>query len=345
MPGLLGSEEVVFYSVCNSDFFLGLVVLINSLRLLGHNERVVVLDCGLLPEQVAILSGHCTLVRLAVGEASDPMFYKPFAHLLEPRGIAIILDDDMIVTSRLDGVVSAAREGKICAFANPDARWFEEWKTIFGMEKPLRRQPYVTTSFVAFSNERWPRLIGQWWSYCKRVCTRPTVYQRASNEDPVSTGDQDALNALLSNEYPQDALLVLPDIGIVQCSMQPSTPIDVATLQCSFQGERPLVLHWPGRPKPWHWRGRDWRGWIQFSTGNPFVAFMHRLLTWDDVAIKVPAHALPLRLRPGLAGALVYSSLGTFMRTMNPARLAARTSLYRLQHWISAAGAHARWTA
>jgi hypothetical protein len=53
-------REVVFYTICTPDYFVGLVGLVNSLRLLGHRERVVVLDCVLSADRRAVLGGHLT---------------------------------------------------------------------------------------------------------------------------------------------------------------------------------------------------------------------------------------------------------------------------------------------
>ncbi len=51
-----------FYCVSDARFFLGAVGLINSLRVIGHDEPIFVLDCGLTDEQRGMLAAEATLV-------------------------------------------------------------------------------------------------------------------------------------------------------------------------------------------------------------------------------------------------------------------------------------------
>ena len=43
--------DIAFYTVTDSHHFLGVVGLVNSLRLVGHDEPVFVTDAGLTAEQ------------------------------------------------------------------------------------------------------------------------------------------------------------------------------------------------------------------------------------------------------------------------------------------------------
>jgi hypothetical protein len=122
------SSEVTFYTICNAPYFLGLVGLINSLRLLGHTDPIVVLDCGLTPEQRRLLSPHCTLFKLPNDVAQNPQQYKAFPYLLNPQGTIAIIDSDIIVTRCLKTILRSAEQGKICVFSDPENyRWFSEW--------------------------------------------------------------------------------------------------------------------------------------------------------------------------------------------------------------------------
>ena len=47
-----------FYCVADERYFLGAVGLINSLRLVGHDEPVYLLDCGLTDAQRELLAAH-----------------------------------------------------------------------------------------------------------------------------------------------------------------------------------------------------------------------------------------------------------------------------------------------
>ncbi len=58
----MGRPQAAFYCVCDSRYFLGAVGMLNSLRLLGHDEPVFVLDCGLTEGERRRLAGHATVV-------------------------------------------------------------------------------------------------------------------------------------------------------------------------------------------------------------------------------------------------------------------------------------------
>ena len=150
-----GSSEITFFTICNAAYFPGLVGLLNSLRLMGHQDRVVVADCGLAPQQRAILAPHCTLFELASLSVKNPTQYKPFPYLLKPQGTVVMIDSDMIVTRNLDAVLATAAQGKICIFPDEEKdRWFSEWSQIFGLSSSPRRQTYVCAGFVVFSKLR-----------------------------------------------------------------------------------------------------------------------------------------------------------------------------------------------
>jgi hypothetical protein len=316
-------QSVVFFTICTADFFLGLVALINSLRLVGHTERIVVLDCGMRPDQVALLQGHCDMVRPPPVAVSNAAMFKAFGHNMNPDGIAVVIDSDAIVTSRLDKPIGIAREGKVCVCNDPEiGRWFQEWSEIFDLQAPLRREPYVNSALVVLSNRHWPDLLRRWNERCSRIADRPTIYEGAANTDPVQQADQDVLNAMLMSEIPPAGVHRLSVNQVAHCSMQKARVVDVATLASVRNGEPTLVLHWPGRPKPWNWQGwREWRGISSFSCANPFVVLLRRLLTGDEIAVKVPPAMLPGRLAPGRAGELEFAIIGASARIVfDPAR-------------------------
>jgi len=57
-------DDVTYYTVSDDEFFLGTVMLVNSLRLTGNHGKVVVLDAGLTAEQSATLERHAEIVTL-----------------------------------------------------------------------------------------------------------------------------------------------------------------------------------------------------------------------------------------------------------------------------------------
>lgn len=57
-------EDVSFYTTTDEHFFLGTVGMLNSLRLMGHEQQVFVLDCGLSGRQRDLLGSECELIAL-----------------------------------------------------------------------------------------------------------------------------------------------------------------------------------------------------------------------------------------------------------------------------------------
>ena len=56
-----------FYCVADERYFLGAVGLVNSLRIVGHDEPIYLLDCGLTGRQRELLAGQVTLVNAPDG--------------------------------------------------------------------------------------------------------------------------------------------------------------------------------------------------------------------------------------------------------------------------------------
>jgi hypothetical protein len=295
------ASGITFFTICNDPFFPGLIGLINSLRLMGHRDPIVVADCGLTPGQRELLSPHCTLFEVPDKETTHPMQYKAFAYLLKPRGTVVIIDSDMIVTNDLSAVLTKAAEGKVCVFADlEDGRWFAEWQAIFDVRPPRRFQTYACSGFVAFSTLHWPHLLERWWNACARIPTAPAGSQHAE-DGPTSQKDQDALNAVLMSEIPAEALAFLPNEDQVSRWQFPAVQLrDAAGLSCSHQGVEPTILHACLSPKPWQ------RGGVR---RNAYVTLLRRLVTGSDTEIQVPSRLVSLWLRRGLAAELAYSAL------------------------------------
>src|SRR5437660_2048744 len=88
-----------FYSVSDSHFFLGVVALINSLRLVGHDEPIFIVDTGLTREQRRTLADHVTLIPAPRGETS--VLLTPFGPSIRPAEVHVLIDADIIVTQPL----------------------------------------------------------------------------------------------------------------------------------------------------------------------------------------------------------------------------------------------------
>src|SRR4051812_11422807 len=113
-PSDLPRPAVGFYFVTDARYFTGAVALINSLRLVGHDEPVFVLDCGLTWDQRALLGPAATLVPSH--ESRPPTLRKAVAPMLCPAQVMVLLDTDVLVVQHLADFLGTARGGKIVGF-------------------------------------------------------------------------------------------------------------------------------------------------------------------------------------------------------------------------------------
>jgi hypothetical protein len=293
--------EVTYYTVSDHRFFAGAVALLNSLRLTGNGGQLVVLDAGLTSRERGLLSGHATVFRPPEWIDGNPVTMKPYAHLLEPSGIVVLIDSDMIVTGSLEHIQAIARSGKICAYPDPPltrGRWFAEWHDVLQLRAPLRREECVNTGLVAFSTDHWPQLLSRWCDVCERV--PPAEIFGA--ETPFNAGDQDALNALLMSEIAREALVLLPESEEVFGG--DARVEDFETLACASAGRPTKILHYVDRPKPW-----EQSGWLRLAATD-YVRLMRRLLFAADVPLRLDPRDVPMWLRPGFRGELTLRTLG-----------------------------------
>jgi hypothetical protein len=324
------TEDATFFSMGDARYFPGLAAVINSIRVTGHRQPIVVADCGLTPAQRSRLAKECTFVDLIF--AANPQSYKPFPYLTNPTGIVVLLDADMIVTGSLEPVIASAAAGKICAFTDPEPdRWFAEWQEFFELRNPPRRQTYVCSGFVAFSTVHFPELLERWWQASIRIPRHRTNAGGAPNSDPIAQVDQDAWNAVLACEFEQEALNALPMEAMPMFSQLARTRVvDEATLACTLDGQQALVLHAAGAGKPWDPR----RGWKKVRR-DAYVILTRRLLLGEDVPIRLVPEELPIWMRAGAGGELALRALDALNRAAYPARVHVtpriRQGLRRLQ--------------
>lgn len=114
------------------------------------------------------------------------------------------------------------------------------------------------------------------------------------HDDPVWAGDQDALNALLMSEIPQQGIALLPrrEEAFPE-DLRSVSVVDARTLSCTREGRPVTILHHGMRPKPW-----DRGAWIRVRW-DAYVRLMRRLLFANDVTIGVAPSQVPMWLRPG----------------------------------------------
>jgi hypothetical protein len=128
-----------FFTVSDAGYFVGTVALLNSLRLTGNREDLVVLDRGFTASQRRRLEGRVVLIDGANDARVPPHAVKPFPVLLNPSGVVVVIDSDMLVTSYLKPILYRAATGGICVFPDAPAdlgRWFAEWAEGFRSAGP-----------------------------------------------------------------------------------------------------------------------------------------------------------------------------------------------------------------
>jgi len=289
---------VTFYTISNEPYFLGTVALLNSLRKTGNDGSFVVLDAGLSRSQRLRLEGQAAVTRVP-GDVSRPSLLKAFVRFLDPSGVIVIIDSDMIVTRSLGYIVDRAAKGKICVFpddSSQGARWFKDWEKGFGLKAPLRRQPYINGGFIALSTQHWPGFLSRFWEVSERV-PAGTVFENGDPSMPFWAADQDALNALLMSEIPPGAVEVLPATHEVHPGdLMKTRIVDLNTLECALNGERTTILHYSMAPKAW-----DRRGWLRVRR-DAYVRLFGRIVTGRDVSLRLGPAEVPLWLRPSPTG-------------------------------------------
>ena len=298
-----------YFTVSDHTYFLGTVALLNSLRLTGNDDPVVVLDTGLTPPERTALEPHAVVVTIP-DDRGNPVLLKPYPHLLSASGVIVVIDSDIIVTSSLASLKELAEAGKICIcpawIEDGRRRWFSEWEQTLELRAPLRREEWHHDGVVAFDTRHWPNLLERWWEVCELVPSEEITTAGA----PFNAGDADALNALLMSEISRDDLAVLPEGDEVYPG--DVTIEDLETLRCAVDGTPSKFIHVIDRPKPWE-RG----GWLRRGSGV-YMELMRRLLFEDDVALRLKPEEVPLWLRPGVHGRLAMATLGGFTKAILP---------------------------
>lgn len=276
-----------FYTLGDASYFLGVVALINSLRLLEHSEPVFVLDCGFTERQRMLLRAEATLVPLA--GVDFPPLGKAIAPLLHPARQMILIDSDVIVLRRLSRLVEPVTEGRVVAFADPvSQRHDPRWSMLLGLPD-VRRHPYVNAGFLAFSDASLP-LLEEFHELCRRAKPENSIFGSAAAADPFYYLDQDILNALLGTRVDAEDLIVHEQ------RLAPHPPFRGLQFYAA-QDQRhayadatePFLLHYAHPRKPW----------LAHTRSSVFTRRFCRLVIAPDLALKPPIGTVPWRLRTG----------------------------------------------
>jgi hypothetical protein len=283
--------SAAFYCVADARFFLGAAAMINSLRLVGHDEPVYVLDCGLEARQRERLSAEATVVEGPRG--APPWLLKTIAPLRHPADTAILIDADMIATRSLAPLAERAAEGRVIAFENYADRYCPEWAELLDLG-PLTRRPYVSSGLVALGGDVRQEVLELLDDRQRHVDIDLGFYGEKRRGYPFIYPEQDVLNAILMSAEHEPHAVRLPN------RLAPNPPFrglrlrDAGSLRCSYRdATEPFVVHHFVR-KPW----------LEPTHGSVYSRLLTRTLLASDVAIPVRPEEVPLRLREG-ARALV----------------------------------------
>ena len=308
------AATATFYTLADSNFFVGTVALLNSLRLTGHPGELVVLDCGFDDVERAVLAPHVTLVRLPQDVARRKTLSKPYITEVARRGVLVWLDSDVIVTRHLGDIVARARAGKLCFHAvdadDQRGRCFPQWVNAFGLSKPLRRQTYLSAGFFVLDADHWRGLLVRWAEICAALPSERVF--GPDMHDPLWAGDQDVLNALLMSEVAAEAVEELPAGGAVfPPDMGNVSIVDTDALAAANGGAPVTLLHYTWVPKPW--TARAW-GRIPDMRRDAYVRLLPRVLFGDDVTLRLEPALVPAWLRPGAPGRAALNAISAGKR-------------------------------
>ena len=289
------------YTVADNRFFVGVVALINSLRLVGHREPVFVLDCGFTPEQARILGPEATCIP--AGEGS-PFLLKPILPLAEPAETMLLVDADVIVTRSFDELFDQAEERGGVAFADALDRFAPEWQTLLGLPE-LRRQTYFNSGILVLSRRvAEPMLTSILETGENADLARSMVTPGMDPGYPLYFLDQDIANAVSSSLLPPGTLRVLEHRLTPHPPFSGVALLDAARLECAYpDGLRPFALHHI-QTKPW----------LTDVVPTVYSQLLPRLLLAEDVAIRLRPEMLPLRLRTGFAAEVARRHSATVAR-------------------------------
>jgi hypothetical protein len=319
-----------FYCVTGSDFFHGAVALLNSLRLAGHAEPMVVLDCGMEPRQRDLLAPHAEILPAPDGPA--PSMLKLVAPLVRPAEAIALLDADVIVTRPLTDLIGRAAEGRLVGFENEKQRFFAEWAELLETG-PVRRGPYMTSSTLFIGGDLAAELLPIVRDKQAEVDVGATWLGEGGEGHPFFYADQDVLNGVVLSRLGPEQVVALDSRLSAIPPFEGLRLEDRGSLSCRYvDGTRPYLLHHYFR-KPWLVRMRS----------NVYSRLLTRLLLGPDVELRLDPSELPVRLRAGLAGTVGRLATDVLFGIPASMRRRIRSSPRRIRAWPEA-GRHPNGT-
>jgi len=287
--------DLAFYCVCDREHFIGLVALVNSLRLLGHDEPVYVLDCGFEDWQRAALEHDEGILVRKRPLDWHPMLLKTVLPLTEPAAVMAVVDVDIIFTQRLDPLVDLARRTEKPVLF-PDLwsdRFFGSWEEL-GFGPPVPHPCAASGQFVLPARSG-RVFLEQWATGLERFAANPTLSDPTLDPltNPFRFLDMDVLNALIGTVIELDAFEFA---GVDTASYPPFEGVAVADAQrlrltTTAHAKPPILLH--------HFLGKPWNHLV---APNVYSRLLMRLLTGSGLSVRMPKRHIPFSLRYGVRG-------------------------------------------
>jgi hypothetical protein len=125
---------------------------------------------------------------------------------------------------------------------------------------------------------------------------------------PFEVPEQDALNALLMSEVPDEAQFVVPSESqnvLAPDGLREVEILDAKSLQTRYRGETPALLHYGMSPKAW-----ESRGWRRLRSDDAYIKLFPRLAFATDVPLSLRESDVPVWLRPRGVGRMATALVG-----------------------------------
>ncbi len=284
--------DAAFYCISSEVYFLGAVGLINSLRLVGHDEPIFLLDCGLEPHHRELVAPHVTLVD-APSDA-PPYMLKTVAPRRHPADVRVLIDVDMVATRPLRPLIDSVVQGGVAAVKDRLDRFVPEWGELLDLGA-IEQRPYLSSGMVCLGGAPGEEVLELWSDRLRRVDFGRSYFADDVAGYPFRYIDQDVLNAVIAARVDPERA------AVIEARLAPSQPFrglrvrDEATLRTAYSdGTEPYVLHHPYPRKPW----------LERMYHGLYSRLLARLLLGDDVAVRVPHDEVPLRMRGGFVAGL-----------------------------------------
>lgn len=278
--------SAAFYTVADDDYFLGAVGLVNSLRLVGHEEPIYLLDCGLTPEQRELLAPEVSLVPGPHDVAGNLL--KTIAPMRQPADSMVLIDADIVVTRSLTDLVETGARGDVLAFGTGMDRFCPQWGELLDLG-PARRGPYLCSALIFCGGPLGREIVRLIDERKDAVDWELTYWRRNIADYPFVHADQDIFNAVLATRVDSSRVHELEGRFLAFPPFTGLRVVDEGSLRCVYDdGVEPYAVH--------HWNTKPW---LEPTHHGVYSRLLRRLLVGPDVAIEVPPDRIPVRLRTG----------------------------------------------